>query len=105
MFVFRVSVEFNVSNRLDLSAKLLSDILFIFLGQIPVSSTDLQKIKRTIDNLFTEKQKMDKEKNKKGSKGKTKVNLRIETESVSSQPTIYNRNRLKMFHFSFCRPT
>lgn len=58
-----------------------------------VSSSDLQKIKRTIDNLYIEKQKMDKEKSKKGSKGKTKVNLRIETESVSSftnpQSTIY----------------
>lgn len=48
-----------------------------------VGSTDLQKIKKTVDNLYAEKQKLEKEKSKKGSKGKTKVNLRIETDSVS----------------------
>lgn len=47
-----------------------------------VSSSDLQKIKKTVDNLYTEKQKLDKEKNKKGGKGKTKVTLRIEAENV-----------------------
>lgn len=49
-----------------------------------MSSSDLQKIKKTVDNLYAEKQKLEKElKNKKGSKGKTKVNLRIETDDVS----------------------
>lgn len=50
---------------------------------IPVNSNDLQKIKKTVDNLYVEKQKMDKEKNKKSGKGKTKVTLRIESENVS----------------------
>lgn len=48
-----------------------------------MGSSDLQKIKKTVDNLYAEKQKLEKEKSKKGSKGKTKVNLRIETDSVS----------------------
>lgn len=46
-----------------------------------MSSTDLQKIKKTVDTLYTEKQKLEKEK-KKGSKGKTKANLRMESDSV-----------------------
>lgn len=49
-----------------------------------VGSSDLQKIKKTVDNLYTEKQKLEKEKSKKGSKGKTKVTLRIETDDVST---------------------
>lgn len=44
---------------------------------------DLQKIKKTIDTLYTEKQKMEKEKTKKGAKGKTKASLRMESDSVS----------------------
>lgn len=52
--------------------------IFIFL----VSSNDLQKIKKTVDNLYTEKQKIEKEKNKKG-KGKTKAKLRMEEDNVS----------------------
>lgn len=48
------------------------------------SSSDLQKIKRTIDNLYTEKQKIEKEKNKKGGKGKTKAKLRMEEDNVWS---------------------
>lgn len=48
-----------------------------------VNSSDLQKVKRTIDNLYTEKQKMEKEKSKKGGKGKTKANLRLEKDNVS----------------------
>lgn len=52
--------------------------LFIF----SVSSNDLQKIKKTVDNLYTEKQKIEKEKNKKG-KGKTKAKLRMEEDNVS----------------------
>lgn len=49
-----------------------------------MNSGDLQKIKKTVDNLYAEKQKLEKEqKNKKGSKGKSKVNLRIESDNVS----------------------
>lgn len=47
-----------------------------------MSSNDLQKIKKTVDNLYTEKQKIEKEKNKKG-KGKTKAKLRMEEDNVS----------------------
>lgn len=47
-----------------------------------VGSSDLQKIKKTLDNLYTEKQKLDKEKNKKGGKGKTKASIRIESDNV-----------------------
>lgn len=51
---------------------------------ILVGSSDLQKIKKTIDNLYAEKQKIEKEKSKKGGKGKTKVTLRIESDNVST---------------------
>lgn len=42
----------------------------------------MQKIKRTVDTLYTEKQKFDKEKSKKGGKGKGKANLRMESDNV-----------------------
>lgn len=49
-----------------------------------VNSNDLQKIKKTVDNMYAEKQKFEKEqKNKKGNKGKSKVTLRIESDDVS----------------------
>lgn len=49
-----------------------------------MNSSDLQKIKKTVDNMYAEKQKLEKEqKNKKSNKGKTKVNLRIESDNVS----------------------
>ncbi|KAG4076427.1 hypothetical protein HA402_005870 [Bradysia odoriphaga] len=41
-----------------------------------LTSTDMQKIKKTVDTLYTEKQKMEKEKSKKGSKGKGKATIR-----------------------------
>lgn len=47
-----------------------------------MTSADLLKIKRTVDNLYTEKQKIEKEKNKKG-KGKTKARLRIEGDAAN----------------------
>lgn len=60
-----------------------------------MSSLDLQKIKRTVDNLYTEKQKMEKEKNKKG-KGKTKAKLRMEEDNVS--PIIEFKSSLNIHH-------
>lgn len=58
---------------------------FLFL----VSSNDLQRIKKTIDNIYVEKQKMEKEKSKKGAggKGKGKAKLRMEGDNV--RYTIY----------------
>lgn len=48
-----------------------------------VTASDLRKIKLTVENLHLEKQKMEKEKNKKaGPKGKTKIKLRVEGDSV-----------------------
>jgi len=41
-----------------------------------LTSMDMQKIKKTVDNLYTEKQKMEKEKSKKGGKGKGKATIR-----------------------------
>ncbi|KAJ6636396.1 Eukaryotic translation initiation factor 3 subunit J [Pseudolycoriella hygida] len=41
-----------------------------------LTSTDMQKIKKTVDTLYSEKQKMEKEKSKKGSKGKGKATIR-----------------------------
>lgn len=49
-----------------------------------VSSTDIQKIKKSVDNLYNEKQKLEKEKSKKGAaKGKSKASLRMEGSNVS----------------------
>lgn len=63
-----------------------------------MNSGDLQKIKKTVDNLYAEKQKLEKEqKNKKGNKGKTKVNLRIESDNVSEHKTTEKR---KLFHIA-----
>lgn len=43
----------------------------------------MQKIKKTVDNLYTEKQKLEKEKSKKGAaKGKSKASLRMEGNKV-----------------------
>lgn len=41
-----------------------------------LTSTDMQKIKKTVDTLYSEKQKMEKEKSKKGAKGKGKATIR-----------------------------
>lgn len=60
--------------------------VYLYAFNNVVTSSDLQKIKKTVDNLYAEKQKLEKEqKNKKGSKGKTKVNLRIESDNVSKK--------------------
>lgn len=49
-----------------------------------MGSTELQKIKKTVDNLYTEKQKLEKEKSKKGAaKGKSKASLRMDGNKVS----------------------
>lgn len=60
--------------------ELLIHVFFLFI----VTSTDLQKIKKTIDNIYVEKQKMEKEKSKKGAggKGKGKAKLRMEGDNV-----------------------
>lgn len=76
-----VSIEQSVCGDARCKKLLMAATMFVWL--FSVGSSDLQKIKKTIDNLYTEKQKIEKEKSKKGSKGKTKVNLRIETDNVS----------------------
>lgn len=47
-----------------------------------VTSTDMQKIKKTVDTLYSEKQKMEKEKSKKGGKGKGKASIRKIDDNV-----------------------
>lgn len=67
---------------------------------ISVTSIDIQKIKKTVDNLYVEKQKMEKEKNKKGGKGKTKARLRMEGDNVSETNTIFILLQLLIYkHF------
>lgn len=53
------------------------------LTHFSVNSSNLQKIKKTVDNLYVEKQKIEKEKSKKGGKGKSKASLRLEEDNVS----------------------
>lgn len=49
----------------------------------------MQKIKKSVDNLYTEKQKLEKEKSKKGAtKGKAKASLRMEGSNVSERMQI-----------------
>lgn len=48
-----------------------------------MSSADIKRIKLTVDNLYIEKQKAEKnEKSKKPSKGKGKAKLKLEGENV-----------------------
>lgn len=59
----------------------------------------MQKIKKTIDNLYTEKQKLEKEKSKKSNaKGKGKASLRLEATSVSE----INRPLTNYCHIIIC---
>lgn len=61
-----------------------------------MSASDMQKIKKTIDNLYTEKQKLEKEKSKKSNaKGKGKASLRLEQTGVSC----FHTRRIHEFHF------
>lgn len=86
-------------------------VLVHFTFNYVVGSSDLQKIKKNVDNLYAEKQKLEKEqKNKKGSKGKTKVNLRIESDDVSSHKTTHaafdterNFSIAFIYAFTYCR--
>lgn len=67
-----------------------------------MSSSDLQKIKKTVDNLYAEKQKYEKEqKSKKGSKGKSKVTLRLETDDVSNNTDYIFGQQEATFYWSF----
>lgn len=59
---------------------------------VSVAASDLQKIKKTIDTLYTEKQKMEKEKTKKNAKGKTKASLRMEADNVSVFQILFLRS-------------
>lgn len=53
-----------------------------------VTSNDIKKIKTTIDNMFLEKQKLEKgDKAKSKGKGKGKAKLKLEDENVSRRFT------------------
>lgn len=47
-----------------------------------VSSLDIKKIKNTLDNLYLEKQKIEKGEKTKKNKGKGKAKLKLEGENV-----------------------
>lgn len=55
-----------------------------------MNSNNLQRVKKTLENLYVEKQKIDKEKSKKGGKGKSKASLRLEEDNVSSRDQTIN---------------
>lgn len=48
-----------------------------------MSSLDIKKIRNTIDNLYLEKQKVEKGDKTKKNKGKGKVKLKVEDSNVS----------------------
>lgn len=73
-----------------------------FSFSIAVTSTDMQKIKKTVDTLYSEKQKMEKEKSKKGGKGKVKATIRKIGDNVSSFELSFHRKVTALIeHFSF----
>lgn len=49
-----------------------------------VNSADIKKIRNTLDNLYLEKQKMEKGDKAKKNKGKGKAKLKMEGENVST---------------------
>lgn len=49
-----------------------------------VNSADIKKIRNTLDNLYLEKQKIEKGDKAKKNKGKGKAKLKMEGENVSS---------------------
>lgn len=51
--------------------------------RIAVPSGDIKKIKTTIDNLYLEKQKIEKGEKAKKNKGKGKAKLKMDNENVS----------------------
>lgn len=51
--------------------------------EVSVNSFDMKKIKNTIDNLYLEKQKIEKGDKAKKNKGKGKAKLRMEGDNVS----------------------
>lgn len=55
--------------------------MFIFFILVP--SVELKKLKTTVENLFIEKQKIEKGDKSKKNKGKGKAKLKIEGENVS----------------------
>lgn len=72
-----------------------------------MNSNNLQKIKKTVDNLYVEKQKIEKEKSKKGGKGKSKASLRLEEDNVICWPSNYSIEPLTNYeqYFSFTQAT
>lgn len=70
------------NNKLKASQQ-VTQILFFFT----VSSADIKRIKMSVDNLYIEKQKAEKnEKAKKPTKGKGKAKLKVEGDNVSILP-------------------
>lgn len=61
----------------------INKVALIFLSLIAVNSFDIKKIKTTIDNLYLEKQKLEKGDKAKKSKGKGKARIKVEDDNVS----------------------
>lgn len=58
----------------------MTNVLFY---NFPVNSFDLKNVKGMLDNLYLEKQKLEKgDKSKKAGKGKGKARLNVETNQV-----------------------
>lgn len=67
----------------------------MILSLFTVPSTQIRKIKNTIDNLYLEKQKIEKgDKPKKAKGGKVKARLRVEGDNVSLILRSYKRKLL-----------
>lgn len=62
-----------------------------------VNSADIKKIRNTLDNLYLEKQKMEKGDKAKKNKGKGKAKLKMEGENVS---TSLKKNKWISYSFS-----
>lgn len=63
-----------------------------------MSSADIRRIKNSLDNLYLEKQKIEKGEKSKKNKGKGKARLRMEGDNVSFMLTILITWNISFFH-------
>lgn len=78
----------NIIRNLCVTCKYKSNLQylmnFIKKCSVLVTSFDIKKIKTTVDNLYLEKQKIEKGDKAKKSKGKAKAKIKVEDANVSS---------------------
>lgn len=64
-----------------------------------MTSFDIKKIKTTIDNLYLEKQKIEKGEKTRKTKGKAKAKIKVEDANVSVDFSFVSREFISTFTF------